>query len=886
MNLSRYANESQAVLTAAQALTREKEHRAVEPEHLLSALMDTSIMGALMQKLAVNPQNIQSRLDLELAKYPRAVDAETHFSPQLVKVTSAAEVLATKKGEKEVSLLDLVFSISDGAICQSGAGRILRSTGLTKKNLLNLGTKRSQPTAKSANGKTQKKSAPQPVAAAKPKTAGAKPNDREVLDSVTRNLTQMAKSGELNKIIGRDLEMRRIIQVLSRRTKNNPVLIGTPGVGKNAIIEGLAQRIASGDVPSALKGKELLALDIGALLAGATLRGQFEARLKQVMSAVKSSDGQILLFVDEIHTLVGAGGDGASDASNLLKPALARGEIQVLGATTPDEFRNSIEKDAALDRRFQSVQVQEPTPAEALRILRGVKNRFESYHGVRVVDAALVAAVQFAERYITDRALPDKALDLVDEAAARLKVEIDSVPIEIDNAERQITLLQIEKEALGQEETEDANKERQRLDGEITVLREEAKGFRMQWEEELSLIQSMGALTESLAHSEDELSKAREEKAITVAGELVEQVARLKEELKETEEKLAALHQKGKLVNQEVCAEDIAEVVGEITGIPVASMLEEERTKLVRMEQRLGERVIGQAEAIGGIADAVRRSRAGLQDPSRPVGSFFFLGPTGVGKTELAKAVTHFLFDNEKALVRLDMSEFMEKHSVARLIGAPPGYKGADEGGQLTEAVRRRPYSVVLFDEVEKAHPDVFNILLQVLDEGRLTDSQSRPVDFRNTVIIMTSNIGSYHLLEASIDDGTIEDDAKEKAMAELRSHFRPEFLNRVDEITMFHGLTRQNIEAIAAIQFKKLDTLLSYQELALDFTEEARTIVIDAGYEPAYGARPLRRAIQKLVQDPMSVCILEGRFVPGDTILAVAKESPDEDAPLDFIKK
>ena len=884
MNLSRFTKETQEVMIAAQDLTKQRDHRAVEPEHLLSAIMDTTLMSTLIQKMTLNGPEIQKRLDGELSKYPRVVDADTHFSPQLMKVTSAAEVLATKKGAPQVSLLDLVFSISDGAVCQSGAGKILRSHGLTKKNLLSLGAKKNgTPTSAKRPAATPKSTAKR---AAK-STPQGKDDARTVLESVSRNLTALAKEGALNKIVGRDAEMRRIIQVLSRRTKNNPVLIGTPGVGKNAIIEGLAQRIATGDVPSALKGKELLALDIGSLLAGATLRGQFEERLKKIMTAVKDSDGQVILFVDEIHTLVGAGGEGASDASNLLKPALARGEIQVLGATTPDEYRNSIEKDAALDRRFQSVLVTEPNQEEALRILRGVKQRFESFHGVRIVDAALASAVHFAERYITDRALPDKALDLIDEAAARLKVEIDSVPTELDATEREITLLQIEREALGEESDPEVKKEKERLETEIDKLTKEATTLRSQWSQELNLIQTIGALAEALATAESDLERAKDEKEVEKASEFQEQVHRLTTELKAQEKQLQSIHEKGQLVNKEVTSEDIAAVVGEITGIPVARMMEGERAKLVGMEQRLGERVIGQAEAINAIADAVRRSRSGLQDPSRPVGSFFFLGPTGVGKTELAKALTQLLFDNEKAMVRLDMSEFMEKHSVARLIGAPPGYKGADEGGQLTEAVRQRPYSVVLFDEVEKAHPDVFNILLQVLDEGRLTDSQSRMVDFRNTVIIMTSNIGSYHLLEASIDDGTIEDDAKEKALVELRSHFRPEFLNRIDEITMFHGLTRENIEAIAAIQFRKLDKMLAQQDLVLEWTPKAKTKVIDAGYEPAYGARPLRRAIQKLVQDPLSMCILEGLFEPGDVIKVSPTRSTKEDVePLVFKKK
>ena len=866
MNLSKYAPKTQAVLVESQKVARARQHQAIEPEHLLKALLANEGAKAALEKLAVSLPELDRKLEVELTKLPKVVGASNYLSPRFLKVTSAAEANATRMGARLVEAVHLLVALADPGVGQGAAGRLLRDHGAHKDKLegeLKAGGKGA--TGAGATGVV---------------------DDGSALSKYAKDLTALAQAGKLDPVIGRDDEMRRIIQVLARRRKNNPVLIGAPGVGKNAIIEGLAQRIAKGDVPSALKNKRLVALDLGSLVAGATLRGQFEERLKTVLKEVRESDGEVMLFVDEIHTMTGAGGDGSSDAANLLKPSLARGEIQVLGATTPDEYRNSIEKDKALERRFQAILVEEPEFDEALRILRGIKGRYEVHHGVRVTDPALVAAIRFSKRYIPGRMLPDKAIDLIDEAASRLRIQIDSMPESVDAGERQLTQLKMEVKALEGESDPDTAEYRKKLQKRIEELSAEVADLRQRWETELGLIQTLRALKEQLAEAEEELSTAERQGEVEKASELkYGSIKRLSEELEQRTQELASAQAKGRLIKEEVEPEDIAEVVGDVTGIPVNKMLEGEREKLIHMEDRIGKRVIGQREALHAIAKAVRRSRAGLNDPNRPVGSFFFLGPTGVGKTELAKALTEFLFDDEHALVRLDMSEFMEKHTVARLIGAPPGYKGADEGGQLTEAVRLRPYSVVLFDEVEKAHPDIFNILLQILDDGRLTDSQSRLVDFKNTVVIMTSNVGSIHLLEASLDDGVIEEDAKEKAMAELRRSFRPEFLGRIDEVIMFHGLTRENIEAIAEIQFRKLDKLLDARKLKLEMVPEAKKYVIDAGYEPAYGARPLRRAVQRHLQDPLSMAILEGDFQPGDTIVARLDGDSPEDG-LAFTRK
>ena len=863
MNLAKYAAKTQTILVEGQKIARARQHQAIEPEHMLAAIVVDEGGKALLTKLGVNATTFVQKLDVELTKLPKVAGASNYLSPRFLKVTSAAEVAATKMGAALVDIVHLLIALADPSVASGPPGRLLREHGAPKDKL---------------EGLVDTK-------AAKAGGASTAVDDGTALSKYAIDLIQKAKDGRLDTVVGRDDETRRIIQVLSRRRKNNPVLMGAPGVGKNAIIEGLAQRIARGDVPSALKSKRILSLDMGSLVAGATLRGQFEERLKSLIQEVRAKDGEIILFIDEIHTMVGAGGDGASDASNMLKPALARGEIQVLGATTPDEYRNSIEKDKALERRFQAILVEEPPFEEALRILRGVKGRYEVHHGVRIQDQSLVAAIRFSQRYIAGRSLPDKAIDLVDEAASRLRIEIDSMPAALDSAERVLMELRMERKALDGETGSDAKEQKTKLDAQIAARQTEADALRARWETEVGLIQAVRALKESVEQQRGELDAAERAGEVDRASELkFGTLKKLEEELAAKESALSDSHKKGALIREEVTPEDIAVVVAMVTGVPTNSMLESERDKLVQMESRIGARVIGQLEALRAIAKAIRRSRAGLNDPNRPVGSFFFLGPTGVGKTELAKAVTEFLFDDENALVRLDMSEFMEKHTVARLIGAPPGYKGADEGGQLTEAVRRRPYSVVLFDEVEKAHPDIFNILLQILDDGRLTDSQSRLVDFKNTVIIMTSNVGSFHLLEASLDDGVIEDEAKEKAMAELRKHFRPEFLGRIDEVIMFHGLTRQNIEAIAEIQIRKLVKLLQAKKLALSFTPEAKKAVIDAGYEPAYGARPLRRAIQRMLQDPLSMSILEGGYQEGDTILAELS-SGTGDAALRFTR-
>ena len=827
MNLSKYTPKAQTLLADSQKIALARQHQAIEPEHLLRALLSDELGKALLQRVGVKIPELEQRLDVELVKLPKVAGASKYLSQGFLKVTAAAEVAATKAGGKAVDQSLLLAALADPSSNSGAAGRLLRDHGASRDRI-----------------EASLKVGPKGTAI----VDGGGTADGSALSKYAIDLVQKAKDGKLDPIIGRDDEMRRIIQVLSRRGKNNPVLIGKPGVGKNAIIQGLAARIAAGDVPATLRDKRLFALDLGSLLAGASLRGQFEERLKSLISEVKASEGDVILFIDEIHTLVGAGGEGASDASQMLKPPLARGELQVLGATTPDEYRNSIEKDKALERRFQAILVEEPGFDETLRILRGIKQRYEVHHGVRIQDPTLTAAIKFAQRYISGRQLPDKAIDLVDEAASRLRVATDSMPDILDYETRNLTQLKMELKALEKESDRDSTEHKQRLEKKIEAAERSAQELRARWEKEVELVQQIRAIKEGIAEAEKQLEEAERGGDVDRASELkYGQLKRLATDLEEKTGELHTVQITGRLLKEEVEPADIAAVVGDITGIPVATMLESEREKLLQMEERVGERVIGQKEAISAIAKAIRRSRSGLSDPNRPVGSFFFLGPTGVGKTELAKALTQFLFDDERAMVRLDMSEFQEKHTVARLIGAPPGYKGADEGGQLTEAVRLKPYSVVLFDEVEKGHPDIFNVLLQVLDDGRLTDSQSRLVDFKNTVIIMTSNVGSHHLLEASIADGVIEQEAKDAAFDELKKTFRPEFLGRIDEVIMFHGLTRENIDRIADIQFKKVQGLLANRRLKLDLTPEARTAVVDAGFEPRFGARPLRRAIQRL---------------------------------------
>jgi len=865
MNLAKYSPKAQATLVESQKVARARQHQAIEPEHLLAALLVDELGKAVLDRVGLKIAEVQQKLEVELTKLPKVAGASNYLSPRFLKVTAGAEVAATKLGGKLVDASHLLSALADPSTNSGAPGRLLRDHGASKDRI-------EQSLKVTPKGGTVSE------------TSAA---DGSALSKYAIDLVQKARDGKLDPIIGRDDEMRRIIQVLSRRSKNNPVLIGKPGVGKNAIIQGLAQRIANGDVPATLKDKRLMALDLGSLLAGATLRGQFEERIKSIVAEVKASDGDVILFIDEIHTLVGAGGEGASDASQMLKPPLARGEIQVLGATTPDEYRNSIEKDKALERRFQSILVEEMGADETLRVLRGVKQRYEVHHGVRIQDPALTAAIKFAQRYVQGRQLPDKAIDLIDEAASRLRVAIDSVPDVLDIEDRNLTQLKMELKAIAAENDRDSVEHKTKLLAKIETSAKLVADLRGRWEKEVGLIQNIRAIKEGIAEAEKQLAEAERGGEVDRASELkYGQLKRLQVDLEEKTNELAIAQSRGRLIKEEVEPQDIASVVGDITGIPVSTMLESEREKLLQMESRVGERVIGQKEALFAIAKAIRRSRAGVNDPNRPVGSFFFLGPTGVGKTELAKALTQFLFDDERAMVRLDMSEFQEKHTVSRLIGAPPGYKGADEGGQLTEAVRLKPYSVVLFDEVEKGHPDIFNILLQVLDDGRLTDSQSRLVDFKNTVIIMTSNVGSHHLLEASLDDGVIEPAAKERAFEDLKKTFRPEFLGRIDEVIMFHGLTRENIDLIADIQIRKVQSLLAARRLKLEIHPDARKAVVDAGYEPRFGARPLRRSIQRWLQDPLAMAILEGGYAEGETIVAILKDPKDPTAGLSFYKK
>jgi len=845
MNFEKFTDRAKGFLQSAQALALREGHQRITPEHLLKVLLDDDegLAAGLIDRSGGRSRDALSRTERALATLPKVSGSgagQIFLSPPLAKVFDQAEKLAEKAGDSYVTVERLLLALAMEKDAETS--RILADCGVTPVGLnaaindLRKGRKADSPSAEQSY---------------------------DALKRYARDLTEEAAKGKLDPVIGRDEEIRRTIQVLSRRTKNNPVLIGEPGVGKTAIAEGLALRIINGDVPESLKDKKLLALDMGALIAGAKYRGEFEERLKAVLQEITAAEGGIILFIDELHTLVGAGkAEGAMDASNLLKPALARGELHCVGATTLDEYRKHIEKDAALARRFQPVFVNEPSVEDTVSILRGLKEKYELHHGVRITDSALVAAATLSNRYITDRFLPDKAIDLMDEAASRLRMQVDSKPEALDEIDRRLIQLKIEREAL-KKESDAASKDRlARLQKDIAELEEKSAALTRRWQEEKQKLSSAQKIKEELDARRIELEQAQRKGDLARAGELAYGVIpELEKKLRQTE----AAGSTAPMVEEAVTPDHIAGVVSRWTGVPVEKLLEGEKEKLLRMEEELSKRVIGQEEAVKAVATAVRRARAGLQDPNRPIGSFMFLGPTGVGKTELTKALANFLFDDEQAMVRIDMSEYMEKHSVARLIGAPPGYVGYEEGGALTEAVRRRPYQVVLFDEIEKAHGDVFNVLLQVLDDGRLTDGQGRTVDFRNTLIIMTSNIGAEYLVNMRDDEDMMV--VRDNVMALVRQHFRPEFLNRIDEILLFHRLKREQMAAIVDIQIGRLQKLLDERKIRIELDEDARAWLAEKGYDPAYGARPLKRVIQRHVQDPLSELILKGEVKDGQTV-------------------
>ncbi|MDF1814546.1 MAG: ATP-dependent chaperone ClpB [Verrucomicrobiales bacterium] len=846
MNPNQFTLKLQEAFQAAQSLAQQKNNAEITSAHLLYVLLkdEGGVTRPVITKIGADPELITQQMEQTIDRLPSVQGSpgqETYFSSELRAVVNVAEKKRNEMGDEYTSVEHLLFGLlSEG----SGDLRsVLGAQGINEKSLTEA--------IKSIRGSQ--------------KVTDQDPEGKyQALEKYGTDLTAIARRGDIDPIIGRDDEIRRVMQILSRRTKNNPVLIGEPGVGKTAIAEGLARRIVSGDVPNSLKNKRLISMDIGAMIAGAKYRGEFEDRLKAFLKEVTTSDGQIILFIDELHTIVGAGAsEGAVDASNLLKPQLARGELRAIGATTLDEYRKYIEKDAALERRFQPVMVEEPSVEDTIAILRGIKERYEVHHGVRIKDSAIVAAAMLSDRYISDRFLPDKAVDLIDEAASRLKIELDSMPTEIDQLERQGMQLEMERQALAKE-TDSASKERlEKVEKEIADLREKTDGLKAQWQSEKAVIDEASSAQEEIEHVKNEIERAKRTGDLALASELqYGKLPELEAKLTASEEKLKEKQSSSRLLNEEVAEQDIAEVVSSWTHIPVSRLQEGERSKLVKMEDRLGERVIGQEEAVKAVSNAVRRARAGLQDEHRPIGSFLFLGPTGVGKTELSRALAEFLFDDEDAMVRIDMSEYMEKHAVARLIGAPPGYVGYEEGGQLSEQVRRKPYSVILFDEVEKAHPDVFNVLLQVLDDGRITDGQGRTVNFQNPVIIMTSNIGSEYILNT--DDVT---DRNRMVTEALRNHFRPEFLNRVDETIIFDRLTENNLREIVKLQIDRVIDRVEARGLTITLTDAALDHLSKAGYDPAYGARPLKRVIQKEILDPLSLQILEGKYPEGSKI-------------------